>query len=256
MKGPRHKSRCRGYPLFNLRRKAHGTKIVLWLPAFQWLDGSKVLTRVCTHVILLSGYYTGSVCTHLPWTTQLPATPAGKRRSVLNARRRNLFPQELERQLRARGEDPREFCRLHRDLIAIFKPRDEPASPASGMAGTDLVGKGAADSPVGCGRAGALGGPGRAAGRIAPVPRSHAAPAARVVASSAGFRPGAAAGLSCRSTTPDRVAAVHLRSQSRKAEVPSGVHERAAAQGIGGSLRSNSRGRSSRTGRKARTTGQ
>ncbi len=53
-----------------------------------------------------------------------PKTPAGKRRSALNARRRNLFPHELERQLRARGEDPREFCRLHRDLIAIFQPQD------------------------------------------------------------------------------------------------------------------------------------
>ncbi len=40
-------------------------------------------------------------------------------RSALNALSRDLCPQELERQLWARGEDPREFCRLHRDLITI-----------------------------------------------------------------------------------------------------------------------------------------
>ncbi len=43
---------------------------------------------------------------------------------MLNAITRDLCPEELERQLRARGEDPREFCRLHRDLIAIFRPKD------------------------------------------------------------------------------------------------------------------------------------
>ncbi len=59
-----------------------------------------------------------------------PRTPAGKRRSALNALRRDLCPQELERQLRARGEDPGEFCRLHRDLIAIFQPHDEAAGRA------------------------------------------------------------------------------------------------------------------------------
>ncbi len=59
-----------------------------------------------------------------------PRTPAGKRRAALNALSRDLCPQELERQLRARGEDPREFCRLHRDLIAIFQPRDEAAGRA------------------------------------------------------------------------------------------------------------------------------
>jgi hypothetical protein len=59
-----------------------------------------------------------------------PRTAAGKRRSALNALSRDLCPQELDRQLRARGEDPREFRRLHRDLIAIFQPRDEPAGRA------------------------------------------------------------------------------------------------------------------------------
>ena len=53
-----------------------------------------------------------------------PRTAAGKRRAMLNAITRNLCPQELEQQLRARGEDPREFCRLHRDLIAIFRPQE------------------------------------------------------------------------------------------------------------------------------------
>ncbi len=59
-----------------------------------------------------------------------PRTAAGKRRVALNARRRGLCSEELERQLRARGEDPREFCRLHRDLIAIFHPKDHAAVEA------------------------------------------------------------------------------------------------------------------------------
>jgi hypothetical protein len=53
-----------------------------------------------------------------------PRTASGKRRAALNARRRGLCSEELKQQLRARGEDPREFCRLHCDLIAIFHPRD------------------------------------------------------------------------------------------------------------------------------------
>jgi hypothetical protein len=55
-----------------------------------------------------------------------PRTAAGKRRVALNPRKHDLISGELERQLVARGEDPREFRRLHRDLIAIFRP-DEPA---------------------------------------------------------------------------------------------------------------------------------
>jgi hypothetical protein len=59
-----------------------------------------------------------------------PRTAAGKRRVALNARRRGLCPEELERQLRARGEDPQQFCRLHRDLIAIFHPTHHAAATA------------------------------------------------------------------------------------------------------------------------------
>jgi hypothetical protein len=59
-----------------------------------------------------------------------PRTAAGKRRAMLNAITRGLCPAEVERQLRARGEDPREFCRLHRDLVAIFRPK-EPADTLS-----------------------------------------------------------------------------------------------------------------------------
>jgi hypothetical protein len=51
-----------------------------------------------------------------------PRTAAGKRRVALNRRSHGLIPEELERQLLARGEDPREFRRLQRDLIAIFHP--------------------------------------------------------------------------------------------------------------------------------------
>lgn len=53
-----------------------------------------------------------------------PRTAAGKRRAALNRLRFKLCPAELERQLRARGEDPREFRELHRDLIALFQPAD------------------------------------------------------------------------------------------------------------------------------------
>jgi hypothetical protein len=53
-----------------------------------------------------------------------PRTAAGKRRAALNSMARGLFPEDLERQLRVRGEDVNEFRRLHRDLIGIFEPRD------------------------------------------------------------------------------------------------------------------------------------
>ena len=48
-----------------------------------------------------------------------PRSAARKRRVALNACR-GLCSEELERQFRARGEDPREFRRLHRDLIGIL----------------------------------------------------------------------------------------------------------------------------------------
>jgi len=53
-----------------------------------------------------------------------PRTLAGKRRVALNPRREGLCSPELERDLRARGEDPRDYRRLHRDLIALFRPGD------------------------------------------------------------------------------------------------------------------------------------
>jgi len=59
-----------------------------------------------------------------------PKTKAGKRRVALNARRLGLAPPEIERQLRARGEDPRDFRRLHRDLAALFQPHDVAAQAA------------------------------------------------------------------------------------------------------------------------------
>ena len=62
-----------------------------------------------------------------------PRTKAGKYRSALNRQSRRLVPQPLERELRARGEDPREFCRLHRDLVALFRPTDRAASAAVAM---------------------------------------------------------------------------------------------------------------------------
>lgn len=59
-----------------------------------------------------------------------PRTSAGKYRSALNGQIRRVLPEDMEREQRARGEDPREFCRLHRDLIAIFRPRHPEISAA------------------------------------------------------------------------------------------------------------------------------
>ncbi len=150
-----------------------------------------------------------------------PRTRAGKRRVALNARSRDLCPQELERELRARGEDSGEFRRLHRDLISIFRPQD-----VAGVGAVEWLARTWWEKARRIRRPGARGGPGRAAGRVARVSGSGAAPAARGVATSAGFRPGAAAGGSWRREAPDRVTAVHLRSQAGKAEVPSGVPEK------------------------------
>ena len=58
-----------------------------------------------------------------------PKSVAGKRRSALNSRN-ELYAGDLERQFRARGEDPRDFRRLHRDLVAIFQPREAPDKSA------------------------------------------------------------------------------------------------------------------------------
>ena len=59
-----------------------------------------------------------------------PRTKAGKYRSALNSHQSRLCPEALERELRGRGEDPREFCRLHRDLVAILHPTDAMMSAA------------------------------------------------------------------------------------------------------------------------------
>ncbi len=53
-----------------------------------------------------------------------PKTPAGKRRAALNSQRRGLASPEIERQLQERGEDPDDFRRLHRDLVALFPPHE------------------------------------------------------------------------------------------------------------------------------------
>jgi len=53
-----------------------------------------------------------------------PKTVAGNRRVSLNTLRAGLCSPELERELLARGEEPRDFRRMHRDLIALFLPRD------------------------------------------------------------------------------------------------------------------------------------
>src|SRR5271166_4489415 len=53
-----------------------------------------------------------------------PRTAAGKRRAALNSQRRGLAPPEIERQLQERGENPHDFRRLHRDLMALFPPHE------------------------------------------------------------------------------------------------------------------------------------
>lgn len=62
-----------------------------------------------------------------------PRTRAGKYRSALNLPWRRLVPEDVERELRARGEDPREFCRLQRELMAIFHPQVPAACAAVTM---------------------------------------------------------------------------------------------------------------------------
>ena len=53
-----------------------------------------------------------------------PRTARGKRRSALNRLKRGLCPGWVEQQLRARGENPEDFRRLHRDLIGYLRPDD------------------------------------------------------------------------------------------------------------------------------------
>ncbi len=62
-----------------------------------------------------------------------PRTKAGKYRSALNAESRRLLPEAVERDLRARGEDTRDFLRLHRDLVAIFHPNHPDIAKAVAM---------------------------------------------------------------------------------------------------------------------------
>ncbi len=51
-----------------------------------------------------------------------PRSARGKRRSSLNRLKRGLCPGWVAQELRARGEDPEEFRRLHRDRIGWLGP--------------------------------------------------------------------------------------------------------------------------------------
>jgi hypothetical protein len=53
-----------------------------------------------------------------------PRTAAGRRRSALNRAQRGLCPGWVRQDLARRGEDPREFIRLHRDLRGWLGPED------------------------------------------------------------------------------------------------------------------------------------
>ncbi len=56
------------------------------------------------------------------WTG--PRTARGKRRSSLNRMTRGLCPGWVAQELRARGESPEDFRKLHRDLIGYLRPGD------------------------------------------------------------------------------------------------------------------------------------
>ncbi len=61
------------------------------------------------------------------WTQPLrtgPRTRRGRHRSSLNRLKKGLLPDGMERELLARGEDPKEFLRMHRDLIGWLWPQD------------------------------------------------------------------------------------------------------------------------------------
>ncbi len=155
-----------------------------------------------------------------------PRSAAGKRRVALNARRRGLCSQELEQQFRAQGEDPREFRRLHRDLIAILHPGDGAAVEAVElMAHTwwekarrirNWVAAPTDDLDARLERLLVL--------------FAHAeGGGAQVVGTSTGCRLGPVAGVSRRCATEDRTSAATLWSQAGSAKVPTADAERAAA---------------------------
>ncbi len=62
-----------------------------------------------------------------------PRTPEGKRRSALNSLKWQVCTKRRQRRLVAQGEDPREFRRLHRDLIALFGSADPRLGPLVAM---------------------------------------------------------------------------------------------------------------------------
>ncbi len=160
-----------------------------------------------------------------------PKTKAGKRRVALNARRFGFSPPEIEQQLRARGEDPRDFRRLHRDVAALFQPHDVTgeatgqvvlvlAMTRSLRSGQALVGEGAAYPQLGGRWPGSHQRSGREDRGVAHVPGERAETAARTVAGAAGGSAGTGAGRAWRRAPQDRAAAVRLRSHEGRPQVP------------------------------------
>ncbi|MGO9268695.1 MAG: hypothetical protein ACLQOO_00280 [Terriglobia bacterium] len=95
-----------------------------------------------------------------------PKTKAGKRRAALNGRRLDVAFPEIERPLQARGEDPRDFRCLHRDVATLFQPQALTGEAAGQVvlvlamtrslrSGQALVGGGAAYPQRGGGPSGA-----------------------------------------------------------------------------------------------------
>ena len=77
-----------------------------------------------------------------------PRTRAGRRRSALTGRH-DLYPADLDRQLQARGEDPREFRRLYRDVAAIFQLAVETLARGTPDAAQAAPGPPASGAPEG-----------------------------------------------------------------------------------------------------------
>ncbi|MGO9275004.1 MAG: hypothetical protein ACLQOO_33030 [Terriglobia bacterium] len=162
-----------------------------------------------------------------------PKTKAGKRRVALNARSLGFAPPEIERQLRARGEDARDFRRLHRDVADLFPAQDATGEAAvqlvlvlamtrSLRSGQALVGEGEAYPQLGGRRSGSHQGSGREDRGVARVPGERAETATRAGAGAADGGAGTGVGRAWRRAPQDRAAAC---SPSERRKPPARTHD-------------------------------
>ena len=160
-----------------------------------------------------------------------PKTAAGKRRVALNTRSRDLVPEELERQLLARGEGPAGFPPPAPRFDRHLPPRRPCGTGRRASHSAEVVGEGAPDAQLGGLRPGGDRRLEQATGGVDPVPGLHPAAAARVVAASAGRRAGAGGG-SGGCATEDRGTPLHFWCQAGQTEVPTANPEGANVRGI------------------------